>query len=229
MSIFTLKIISCIAMIFDHIKYAIPQTDGIITQVIGRMAFPLFAFMAVEGYLHTSNLKKYILKLIIFGIISELPFLLFRTLVGPGVLINIMGTLVLGVISIFIYDKLNNKFIGFLAAVSIAIIGQFAKVDYGWFGVGLVFLIYLTRNHKLIFSITYILLVSIYYFSNYIPVVGVNFNLLTNCFIKILSTSLALIFMLLYNGKLGHKIKYFYYIFYPVHMLILYFISYINL
>ena len=59
MSIFVIKIIACVTMVLDHVKYAIPATENFITIYLGRIAFPLFAFLITEGYIHTSNLKKY--------------------------------------------------------------------------------------------------------------------------------------------------------------------------
>ena len=111
MSIFIIKIIACITMFLDHIKYAIPSTKNFITLYFGRISFPLFAFLITQGYIHTSNLKKYYTRLIIFGIISQIPFMFFRTLVGEWKMLNIMFTLLLGLAAITVYDKQKNKVI----------------------------------------------------------------------------------------------------------------------
>ncbi|MGN1299049.1 MAG: TraX family protein [Candidatus Scatovivens sp.] len=196
--------------------------NGIITLYFGRISFPLFAFIAVEGYLHTSDLKKYIKRLIIFGIISQIPFMLFRTLVSPGVHINIMFTLLLGILSICSIDKIKNKYFGSLIAILLIALGQVVKVDYGWFGVGLVLLIYLTKKNRVIFFTTYSIYVLLYYFITYIKM---NFSLINFCLPYILMSVLPIFLMMSYNGKLGKKIKYFYYWFYPIHMIVLYGIS----
>jgi hypothetical protein len=124
MSIFIIKIIAVVTMVLDHIKYAIPQTNNFITQYFGRISYPLFAFVFVEGYLHTSNKKKYAIRLFIFAIISQIPFMLFRSLIGKNSwkMLNIMFTLLLGFIGIFIYEKCNNKILGSIIAIFIAII-----------------------------------------------------------------------------------------------------------
>ena len=112
MSIFVLKIIACITMFLDHIKYAIPITNNVLTKYLGRIAFPLFAFLITEGYMHTKNLKKYYIRLFIFALISQIPFMLFRTLVNSSdIILNIMFTLLLGLIAITIFDKTKEKFI----------------------------------------------------------------------------------------------------------------------
>ena len=71
MNIFSIKLIACITMVFDHIKYGLPVTENFVTTYLGRISFPLFAFLITEGYVHTSNLKKYYQRLLIFGIIFQ--------------------------------------------------------------------------------------------------------------------------------------------------------------
>jgi len=110
MSIFIIKVIACITMVLDHIKYAVPETRCFATIYLGRIAFPLFAFLAVEGYKHTSNLRKYYKRLIIFALISQIPFMLFRTLVGEWRMLNIIFTLILGLFAITVFDKLDKKY-----------------------------------------------------------------------------------------------------------------------
>ena len=224
MTIFVLKIIACISMILDHIKYVIPETINIATLYLGRIAFPLFAFIAVEGYLHTSDLKRYIKRLIIFGLISQIPYMLFKSsIVKEYILeVNVIFTLLLGIISILIYEKSKNKYFGFLIALILCIIGQVIKVDYGWYGVGLVFLIYLIKNNKIKFIIFYILYTLLYYFFTFIKL---NFILTINYLPYMICSIIPVILMIMYNGKLGKKLKYFYYWFYPIHMLILFIVS----
>lgn len=221
MTVFTLKIIACITMLLDHIKYGLPETSGILTLYFGRIAFPIFAFLAVEGYVHTSNFNKYLKRLLIFGIISQIPFMLFKTLMTNQISLNIMFTLLLGVSAIFFYEKIKNKFLGLFVAILMMIIGQVMQVDYGWYGVGLVFIIYLIKNNKITFTIFYILYTLLYYFVNYIKL---EFNTINLYLPYIIFSIIPIIFMLLYNGKLGRKTKYFYYWFYPIHLLIIYII-----
>ena len=221
MTVFTLKIIACITMLLDHIKYGLPETSGILTLYFGRIAFPIFAFLAVEGYVHTSNFNKYLKRLLIFGIISQIPFMLFKSLITNQISLNIMFTLLLGVSAIFFYEKIKNKFLGLFVAILMMIIGQVMQVDYGWYGVGLVFIIYLIKNNKITFTIFYILYTLLYYFVNYIKL---EFNTINLYLPYIIFSIIPIILMLLYNGKLGRKTKYFYYWFYPIHLLIIYII-----
>ena len=92
-------------------------TSNFITEYLGRISFPLFAFLLVEGYLHTKNLKKYYKRLIIFAIISQIPFMLFRTLVGEWKMLNIMFTLLCGLLCITAYDKIKKEYIQRLISI----------------------------------------------------------------------------------------------------------------
>lgn len=221
MTSFIIKIIACITMVLDHIKYAIPQTDCFITEYFGRLSYPLFAFLAVEGYVHTSNLKKYYTRLLIFAVISQIPFMLFRTLVGEWKMLNIMFTLLLGLLSITAYNKIKKEYISFPICVILIILGKILNVDYSWFGVATILILYIFRDNSFLKSISYTLLVVAYFYFSGIRVINENIAIL---FISML---LPIIPIILYNGKQGKKMKYFFYWFYPIHMLIVYGLSFI--
>ena len=90
MSIFVLKIIAMLTMVIDHSRYIVPEFDNDITKIIGRISFILFAFILSEGIWHTKDRKKYLKRLTLFAIVSQIPFMLFRTIVGGFVLLNIL-------------------------------------------------------------------------------------------------------------------------------------------
>lgn len=220
MTIFIIKIIACITMILDHIKYAIPETRNFFTLYLSRISFPLFAFLLTEGYVHTKNLKKYYYRLIIFAIISQIPFMLFRKLVGEWKMLNIMFTLLLGLIAITIYDKEKRKYISIPFMILIIFLGKILKVDYGWYGVTTILLFYILKRNKYIIPFAYLILLALYYYDR---IGSLNFS--TKNVLSILCSWLSTFIIIAYNGKEGKKIKYFYYIFYPVHMLLIYLIS----
>ena len=221
MNIFSIKLIACITMVFDHIKYGLPVTENFVTTYLGRISFPLFAFLITEGYVHTSNLKKYYQRLLIFGIISQIPFMLFRTLVGEWKLLNIMFTLLIGLIAITIYDKEKNKFISIPIMIALIFCGEFLNVDYGAFGIITVILMYMLKNKKVVLSIIYGVVVLIYYGINY--KFNYSIELLLYCFF----TWFPSLIICMYNGKQRRKMKYFFYCFYPIHMLIVYLLSFV--
>lgn len=219
MTVFVLKIIACISMFLDHVKYAIPETQNFATMYLGRIAFPIFAFLITQGYIHTSNFEKYCKRIAIFALISQIPFMLFRTLIGEWEMLNIMFTLLLGLTAITVYDKMTNKYFSIPIVILIIILGEIINVDYGWFGVALVFLFYICRNNKWLLSFSYILLVLIWFY--FVGMLKLN-EVYIFYFINYL---VSLVIILFYNGNQGKKIKYFLYWFYPVHMLVLFLIG----
>ena len=223
MSTFILKIIAIIFMTVDHIKYAFPSCVNEFTIYFGRIAFPLFAFCCVQSYLHTSNLEKYMKRLLIAGIISEIPFLLFNSLPTFNVVgLNIEFTLVLGILAIKTYESINNKAKGLLSVVGIGIIADLAKVDYGIFGVLLIFSFYIFKDSKFKTLFASSLVISGKYLYR-ILILGVGF---TEYPIKNwICTLIPAFIVLLYNGKKGASLKLLFYIFYPLHFLIFYFLS----
>lgn len=221
MSSFVVKIIACVTMILDHIKYAIPQTENILTIYLGRTSYPIFAFLLVEGYIHTRDLKKYYKRLFIFAIISQIPFMFFRTLVGEWKMLNIMFTLLLGLLAITAYDKIKKEYISFPICLLLILLGDIINVDYGWFGVLTILILYIFRKSKTLKSLGYILLVVFYFY-----MMNVNFTNINT--IKIFVAYLIpVIPIVMYNGNQGKKIKYFFYWFYPIHMAIIYCISFL--
>lgn len=219
MSIFVIKVIACIAMVLDHVKYAIPATEGTITIYLGRIAFPLFAFLLTEGYVHTKNIKKYYKRLIIFALISQIPFMLMRTLVGEYMMFNILFTLILGLIAINVYDKIDKKYISIPLVMALIYLGKIINVDYGWYGVAMIVILYISRGSNILRVPSFILLNILYYFKLLITYYNLHIFTLFIC------SNLPIIIILLYNGKLGRKIKYFLYAFYPAHLAILYLIN----
>lgn len=219
MSSFLLKIIACITMFTDHVGYLIFHGKLSFMNYIGRIAFPIFAYQISEGYLHTKNLKKYLLRLLIFAIISQYPYMLFHNLISSSFALNIFFTLLLGLICIIIYDKLSNKFISLILCTEIAFIAELIHCDYGFWGIAVVLFFYIFKDKKMLMNLSFILLVCIKYFYRFY-IYGFSFKTLW-LFIGTLS---PLIFINLYNKKQGRKIKYFLYIFYPVHLLLIYLI-----
>lgn len=231
----TLKIIAMILMLLDHLWGTIIPGNQWMT-LIGRMAFPIFAFLIVEGFFHTSDLKKYMKRLFIFGLISEIPFNLIYT----GSIIfpfhqNVMFTLLLGLLIINEIDKLKNnkeikkKIIPILKIFLFLIISIIGFVDYGVTGVLTIVVFYLFRGFKLawIGQLISLILLYIVFFEGQ----SVIFNIFNyEYFLPLQSIGvLSLIFIWLYNGEKGKNnklIKYLFYSFYPVHMLVIYLIYY---
>lgn len=220
MTSFILKIIGVITMLFDHVGDAIIGKFSF-CNLIGRIAFPIFAFQAVQGYIYTKDFKKHMLKLFIFACISQIPFMLFLSTFTEEILtLNIFFTLFLGLLALFVYDKCKNKVLGFLFVILTSIIAYFIHVDYGTFGILLMFCFYFFKDKKGSMAITTIVLCFLRFVPDIIAT-PVLWYIYIQCAIF---TALSLIFILFYNKNEGPKAKYFFYIFYPLHLLILYFL-----
>lgn len=216
MSSYVLKLIAIITMFIDHIGYVI--FDGFsFFNYIGRIAFPIFAFQISEGYIHTKNLKKYFLRLFIFALISQIPFMLFHKILSDNFALNIFFTLLLGLASIYIYDKSKHKFFGIVISIIIGIIAEFIHCDYGFYGISIILLFYVFKNNSLLSSISFIIAVTINYL---IPIIKYGFY---DIYLYLyIFTLIPIIFIALYNGKKGKNTKYLLYLFYPIHLLLIY-------
>ena len=254
MSAFVLKIIAVITMTCDHLSYLIFGQLSFLN-FIGRIAFPIFAYQISEGYIHTRNLKKYFLRLFVFALISQIPFMLFTSIFTTHFSLNIFFTLLFGLFTIILYDKIDKKtyktshmhifcnVLGVIAACLIALLAEILHTDYGAFGVSIIFLFYFFRNHKVLMNLSFILSVLIYYgnsiyFNLFIaftrPELRATMNngtvvsafQLAGIYIGLaICTIIPIIFINLYNHKKGKDTKYFLYLFYPLHLLIIYLLS----
>lgn len=228
MTVFALKIIAVISMFLDHVRYAIPMTAIPITEYLGRLAFPIFSFVISEGFVHTHSKTKYMLRMLIFAIVSQIPFNLFaHKLVHSASTLNIMFTFEYALIGLYIYEFFKNqkefpKFFKWCSVIislsTILFVVYLVHPDYSWYGVCCVWIFYLFKNKKILTTFSYIFLTLIYYASKKIA--------FDENYLIILFSILPIIFVLMYNGKKGKSFKYFFYFFYPVHMMILYLINY---
>lgn len=218
-SSFTLKIIAIIFMLCDHFGDAILKPFSFFN-VLGRIAFPIFAFQLTEGYIHTKNLKKYFKRLIIFAIISQIPFMLFSSTFTSRFSLNIFFTLFIGLFAIYIYDKSHNKFLGILVTIFLCALAQLIKTDYGAWRVCIIMIFYIFKDKKIWMCLLYLLSCLL----KYLPyLLAYNFHYIY--MLLLLGTASSIFFIILYNGKQGKKVKYLLYAFYPLHMLALYFIN----
>lgn len=165
----TLKWIAVISMLIDHtaevlINHNAALTDPIWAQIyvlmrgIGRIAFPIYAFLLVEGFLHTRDVKKYLVRMLTFAVVSEIPFDLavFHTPFYWGYQ-NVFFALFLGLLALAgenVVHQSSGMFAGAglwkQAFVLILCVGtaQLINCDYGAFGVFFIILLYMTRYDK---------------------------------------------------------------------------------
>ena len=215
MSGLLLKITALLTMIIDHYG-AIFQPNIIIYRIIGRLAFPIYCFLLVEGYTHTSNIKKYTSRLLIFALISEIPFdLAFYGKIG-FVHQNIFFTLFIGLVAIYLIDNKDTKykFDSTLVIIVATVLATILRTDYQFIGIVYILSFYFTRNlpKKKRLSTIALIMIAINLAAGMVQ----QFSLL------------ALIIIYLYNNEPGAKNKLLqmsFYIAYPLHLLIYYIIN----
>ena len=217
MSSFVLKIIAIITMFIDHLGYAIFGKFSYFNY-IGRLSFPIFAFQISEGYIHTKNHKKYFLRLFLFALVSQIPFMLFHSIISSDFSLNIFFTLFLGLLSIYIYDECKYKFLGIIASVLLALIAQFSHCDYGAYGVAIILIFYIFKNNIITSSMFFIIATLIRYF---LPCI--KYGIFQRKYLYLfICTIIPCLFFAAYNGKKGKNTKYLLYLFYPIHLILIY-------
>ncbi|NLJ32164.1 MAG: hypothetical protein GX424_11275 [Clostridiales bacterium] len=213
MNRFQLKLFAILTMLTDHVG-AVLFPQYLLFRVIGRLAFPVFVFLIAQGLVYTSNVRAYLGRLFVFALISEVPFdLAFHgTLFYPESQ-NVFFTLFLGLAAIAVLRDCAGRHpaAAFLFASAMAVLAELLRTDYGWFGVAGIVIFYCFRNDRL----TGIVLFSL---------VLIVFSLLTGTLeLFALLSGIPLYF---YDAaKKGRRSwKYFFYVFYPAHLLLLYLI-----
>lgn len=221
----TLKLIALITMIVDHVTYVF--ADHIynpdlywLGRGIGRLAFPIYCFLIVEGFFHTRSVKKYCFRLFLFALISEVPFDLALTgMVYNPRHQNVFFTLLIGVAVMYLLQMTRKateekqapwkRYLLLLGYIAAFVAAFYIRADYGCTGVALIVLMYLFHGSRGSVAIVNIMINALLAQGSPIQYAG----------------ACSVIPIWLYNGKKGLSLKYFFYIIYPLHLLILYWIK----
>lgn len=220
---FALKLIAMITMLMDHTAVILLGGSKYydLLRGIGRLAFPIYCFLLVEGYFYTKNVKKYIIRLGIFALISEIPFdLAFasrHTKNGFLYSQNVFLTLFIGLIVVYVIDTIKEKYNGefiekMLLSTLVVVIGgmisKFLFTDYNMLGIFTIVSFYIFREKKVLNFV--ILTILLYLLNKHFA--GV----------QQIPATFAILPIYCYNGKKGTNInRYIFYAFYPVHIAIL--------
>ena len=200
---YQLKWIAIITMTVDHIG-AVLFPQELALRMIGRLAFPIFCFLLTEGFCHTHNVRLYMLRLGVFALISEVPYdLTFHGNILDFERQNIFFTLFLGIVLLYLLEKSGQWPVKAAEILLVMWLAEVLRVDYGYEGILLISLFYLFREHLCLKAAG-----------------GIFWNFLWENRLQLYG-ALAVIPVMLYNGERGRKMQYFFYIFYPVHLLIL--------
>lgn len=226
----TLKIIAIIAMFIDHTaaivlermiymqKYASISLYGTygVMRLIGRLGFPIFCFLLIEGLCYTKDVKKYAGRLFLFALVSEIPFDLgFAGKAFYWQYQNVFFTLFIGLLVLIVFRYVEGKMswnpiVRAVLHVPVLAAGMFAAdllmTDYSGMGVLTIAAMYLCRRSRLL-------------------EVGAGCAVLTAMALNEVPAFLAMIPVGMYNGKRGWNLKWIFYVFYPAHILLLYIIA----
>lgn len=214
-----LKWIAMLSMLIDHFNKGILLNLIVVREyshpvllfcnnlfeILGRIAFPIFLFLLTEGFLHTKSRKNYLLSLLGFGVLAEIPYDMFET----GQFFewnsqNMYFTLALALVTLCIVEKIMDKWQkkGLFLAVPVTLffgwLASFLALDYHHYGVVIPVIFYLVRKHRTAASLL-----------SYAVI------------IKELWSILGFSLLSLYNGQRGKINKWFCYAFYPAHLLII--------
>lgn len=219
-----LKLIACFTMLCDHLakfylcRFAWFDTLGFsfvgrffeleeLMLLLGRLSFPLFAFLLVVGFEHTRDKRKYALSLFVFALISEIPYnlMIAKSLYCP--LQNVMFTLLMGCLAMWNLSRFKQKpFVSLVILGALLLAVEYMNADYGMRGLLFILVLYGLRDQEVLRSVA-------------APVLLLSKK----------KVFVAMLLTLLYNGKRGFIktpfLKYCFYAFYPVHMLLIYFLS----
>lgn len=218
MSSFLLKIIACISMLIDHIGLVFFPTD-MIFRIIGRIAMPIFSFQVGIGFKKTRSKLKYILRMLICAIISQIPFLLManhnRILALTSVnfsafsylSLNICFTFLIALLILYFFEIGKKQPFLYVVPIFLLLFSIFIPMDYGILAVSLVILSYFLHNKKIFYTIGVLVITLIHW-------------CIKNVWVQVFML-LSLPFLWLFNGKKGKSLKYYFYVFYPLHMLII--------
>lgn len=212
-----LKIFAMLFMVVDHIG-AIIYPELMWIRILGRVSFPIFAFFVAEGYVHTRNPLKYMLRMAVFAVITEpiFDYAFFGRLNMEHQ--NVMFTFLLALAGLYFKDKIENvkcdtfkemykNIAGYIVVLAFSLISEYSSTDYGCYGVMLVYIYYILHNSFL----------NKHILSSVLQIFG-------GTGIQQYSV-VSTIPLMMYNGKRGIGMKYLFYAFYPVHLLVLHIIA----
>lgn len=207
----SLKIIAVLSMVIDHCAYYLLEHGTVLYEAmrcVGRIAFPVFAFLIAEGFSHTRNKRSYFVQLLGFAFFSEIPWFLLNGADGTH---NVMFTLALGVVALTLLDRCcEHKVLSFMAVCLVAVLAYYMGTDYDWRGILMIAIFYITQPQAgnlqdRMIQILFILPLMIHY-----GTIGAIF---------------ASVVILSYNRNrgfiTGKAWKYAFYAFYPVHLILI--------
>lgn len=231
MTSFSLKLLALISMIIDHIG-CVFFPNIYLFRFIGRLAFPIYAFLISEGLKHTHNIKKYLKNLFILAFTSEIIYdLCFYSKINIFYNMNTVYTLFIAAICIYFYNKNIHCIYKFMYLFLGLIFSYLFKTDYGFLGVFLIYIFYFEHNKTKLF-ISCLCWATVKYFYSLYTIID---SLIKNTYLSqsyivywiglYLFTLISFFIIILYKGERGKNLKYIFYFLYPLHLVLIYIIK----
>ena len=221
MSVLALKCIAAASMLLDHIGYL---TNSELLRCAGRLAFPIYAWLIGNGFRHTRHPGKYLARLLLLAFVSQIPYTLFLTGNWHPVRLNVFVTLSLGLGLIWALegcDGMPTKLLCFLCGTALCFaLEQVLPLDYGPRGVLLIAAFYLCRGSKPAMAAAFTLLYGLPLWNALLTTTP-----LPTGWQRLPFALLSLPLLWQYNGEAGYRslaLQWFWYLFYPAHLLVLY-------
>jgi len=224
-----IKIIAALTMTIDHIglyliSYELHPTLYLIFRSIGRIAFPLFAFSVAQGFLHTSNRKRYFVQLLTFACSIEAVLMIWWLVSGDNEMMigNVFWVLVMGLGGLFLLS--SKKWYYMLLAFAFVPLADFINFPYAGYGILMIYLFGLNRRDLYILGL--LLLLHLFYIQYPIGWLTPYETRYMGVFSIQWFDMLALPLIYLYNNQRGKYNKYIFYVYYPLHIMVIFLISY---
>lgn len=212
----TLKLIAVVSMVIDHVG-AVLFENALWMRCVGRLAMPIFCFFVAEGFYYSRSRYNYLLRMGLFALISEIPF---DFAFYDGKLFwghqNVMWTFFLAIAAMLAFSEITLKvdgkkgrLLGALCVFSICMAAVFLRTDYNAFGVAMVFLFYILKENGLLMQNIGALIYQLIARGQGIQAWAM----------------FSAVPLMMYNGKKGRPLKWFFYCFYPGHLIVLWIIK----
>lgn len=224
MTTFHIKIIAIVTMVIDHVGlFFFPHL--LWPRIIGRIAFPLFAWLIANGARHTRDMRAYGVRLFALALVSQIPFTLANLQIGGSLFyLNVVFTLFLGLVAIYALQMLRHPALKVSAVLVLALIANVIHADYGAAGVLSIAAFYIFFDRKLLLILSQAVILGILpiivSYLEYVLKMSLSLVYIGSVFEAFSLISLG--FILLYNGQLGIRANMLFYYFYPIQYVLLY-------
>ena len=224
MNTFNLKIFAIVGMTLNHIAILfgeyIPPILRFPMILAGGITFPIMAYLLVEGFRKTSSRFKYAVRLFVFAILAVPP----TYLASQPMPLNVLFTLLLGMLAIFLYEKQTNRYLFWLNFVVILLVSLLC--DWGFFGIILILAFWVIKDRRIrIFRSVTVL--ALFMGSMGVLSLGSDTEVALKTIFFAIGVLMSIPLLLAYNGQRGRKLKYFFYVYFPLHWSLLVLLEYL--